>query len=82
MSKSEIKELSFMIVFCIINSIIAFVITGALGITNTIIIKSLSVIYGCITWEVVIFMVLMLIESIIYDGFFSDNPFISKIQTY
>lgn len=82
MSKSEIKELSFMIVFCIINSIIAFVITGALGITNTIIIKSFSTIYGDITWEVVIFMGLLLIESIIYDGFFSDDPFFYKLQTY
>lgn len=82
MSKLEIKELSFMIVFCIINSIIAFVITGALGITNTIIIKSFSTIYGDITWEVVIFMGLLLIESIIYDGFFSDDPFFYKLQTY
>lgn len=82
MSKSEIKELSFMIVFCIINSIIAFVITAALGITNTIIIKSFSTIYGDITWEVVIFMILLLIEGIIYDGFFSDNPFFYKLQTY
>lgn len=81
MSKSEIKELSFMVVFCIINSIIAFVITGALSITNTIIIKSFSTIYGDITWEVVIFMGLLLIESIIYDGLFSDDPFFSKLET-
>ena len=78
MSKSEIKELSFMIVFCIINSIIAFVITTALGITNTIIIKSFSTIYGDITWEVVIFMGLMLIESLIYDIFSINEPYFSK----
>lgn len=73
MSKSEIRDLSFMIIFCIINTIIAFTITGLLGVTNTIIIRSFSAIYGDITWEVVIFMVLMLIESIIYDGFYSNS---------
>ena len=73
MSKSEIRDLSFMIIFFITNTIIAFTITGLLGVTNTIIIKSFSAIYGDITWEVVIFMVLMLIESIIFDGFYSNS---------
>lgn len=78
MSKSEVKELIIMLIFSILNAIIAFAITGLFGITNTVIIKSFSLIYGDITWEVIIFMSLMFIEALIYDGFYSDKHYFSK----
>lgn len=67
MSKSEIKELIAIIIFSIINTFIAFTITNLLGISNTIVFRTFSAIYGDITWEVIIFMGLSLIEAIIYE---------------
>lgn len=38
-----------------------------LGIVNVVVLKSMSILYGEITWEVIIVMSLSLIESIIYE---------------
>ena len=67
MSKSELKEIIGVVIFGVINTYIAFAITNFLGITNTIILKSFSAIYGDITWEVVIFLGLSLIQATIYE---------------
>lgn len=80
MLKSEIKEIFFMIIFCILNTFIAFAITDFLEIADTIVIKTFSVIYGDITWEVIIFMGLMLIASLIYDGIYDNESCLSKLH--
>lgn len=67
MSKTEIKEVIVAFIFAILNTIVAFYITNLLGISNTIILRTFSVTYGDITWEVVIFMGLSLIEALIYE---------------
>lgn len=67
MSKSELKEIICVVIFGVINTFIAFTITNFLGISNTIILKTFSVIYGDITWEVVIFLGISLIEATIYE---------------
>lgn len=67
MSKKDIKEIIGVIICGILNTIIAVYITTALGIYNTIILRTFSVLYGDVTWEVVIFMGLSLIEVCIYQ---------------
>ena len=67
MSKSDLKEIIGVVIVGIINTIIACTITNFLGIYNTIILKTFSLMYGDITWEVVIFMGLSLIEAILYE---------------
>jgi len=67
MSKTEIKEIVGVIIFAVLNTIIAFFITNLLGISNTVILRTFSVTLGDITWEVVIFMALSLIEALIYE---------------
>lgn len=67
MSKSELKEIIGVVIFGAINTFIAFAITNFLGIYNTIILRTFSVMYGDITWEVVIFMGISLIEALIYE---------------
>lgn len=67
MSKSELKEIIGVVIFGTINTFIAFAITNFLGISNTIILRTFSVIYSDITWDVVIFLGLSLIEAIIYE---------------
>lgn len=67
MSKLELKEMIGVVIFGIINTYIAFAITNFLGISNTIILRTASVIYGDITWEVVIFMGISLIQAAIYE---------------
>ncbi len=66
MYKSELKEIIGVVIFGAINTFIAFAITNFLGIYNTIILRTFTVMYGDITWEVVIFMGLSLVEAIIY----------------
>ena len=61
------KEFIAILIFYLINIIIAFYITNMLGIVNVIVLKSMSILYGEITWEVIIVMSLSLIESIIYE---------------
>ena len=61
------KELIAILIFYLINIIIAFYITNMLGIVNVVVLKSMSILYGEITWEVIIVMSLSLIESNIYE---------------
>ena len=61
------KEFIAILIFYLINIIIAFYITNKLGIVNVVVLKSMSILYGEITWEVIIVMSLSLIESIIYE---------------
>ena len=61
------KEFIAILIFYLINIIIAFYITNMLGIVNVVVLKSMSILYGEITWEVIIVMSLSLIESIIYE---------------
>ena len=75
MSKSELNEIIGVVIFGAINTFIAFAITNFLGISNTIILRTFSAIYGDITWEVVIFMGLSLIEACIYE--YNNCKFIS-----
>ena len=76
MSKIELKELIGIILFGTINTFVACLITIYLGIYKTVIIKSYSLVYGDITWEVVIFFALSFIESVIYEYF--NNKIISN----
>ena len=55
------KEFIAILIFYLINIIIAFYITNMLGIVNVVVLKSMSILYG----EIV--MSLSLIESIIYE---------------
>ena len=61
------KEFIAILIFYLINIIIAFYITNMIGIVNVVVLKSMSILYGEITWEVIIVMSLSLIESIIYE---------------
>lgn len=63
----QIKETVLFVVLVAINMIISVIITNLLGIYNTIIIKTFSLIYGDITWEVIIFFGLALIEISVYS---------------
>lgn len=67
MTKTEIKELIAIIFIGLINILISFTITALLGISNTVVIKTFSVMYGDITWEVIIFMSLSIILASIYE---------------
>lgn len=67
MSNTKIKQLLFIILFVTINLVISFSITYSLGITNTIIYRSVTSMISEITYEMVIFMLLALIESSIYE---------------
>lgn len=76
MSKTELKELIGIILFGTINTFVACLITISLGIYKTVMIKSYSLVYGDITWEVVIFFALSFIESVIYECF--NNKILSN----
>lgn len=65
--KRNAKEFILILTCYIINIIIAFYITNILGIVNVVVLRSFSVLYGDITWEVIIVMFLSLIEGIIYE---------------
>lgn len=67
MSKDKIKEVIGIIIFAIVNISIAYLITIKLGIANTVVIRTFSALYSEITWEVIIFLGLSLIEAIIYE---------------
>lgn len=77
MSKSEKKELFIILLCCIINTIIAFTITGLCSITNTVIMKSL--IYGDITVEIIVFTGLLFIDALLYEFFFSIESSLSEL---
>ena len=61
------KELVGVIIFTIINLVIAYLITTSLGVKDTILYQSLTATNYSITYEVIIWIVLGLIESIIYE---------------
>lgn len=66
MSKKEIKDLIIFVIFSIINSSIAYMITYYFGIQNIILYQSLTAMQYTITYEVIIFFVFSLIEATIY----------------
>lgn len=66
MSKKEIKDLIIFIIFSIINISIAYMITSYFGIQNIILYQSLTAMQYTITYEVIIFFVLSLVEASIY----------------
>ena len=66
MSKKEIKDLLIFIIFSIINISIAYMITSYFGIQNIILYQSCTAMQYTITYEVIIFFVLSLVEATIY----------------
>lgn len=64
---SKVREIFVIIIFAITNIIISFLITNLFGISNTVVFRTYSAISGEITWEVIIFFSLSLIEAIIYE---------------
>lgn len=66
MSKKEIKDLLIFIIFSIINISIAYMITSYFGIQNIILYQCLTAMQYTITYEVIIFFVLSIVETTIY----------------
>lgn len=66
MSKKEIKDLIIFIIFSIINISIAYMITSYFEIQNIILYQSYTAMQYTITYEVIIFFVLSLVEATIY----------------
>ena len=66
MSKKEIKDLLIFIIFSIINISIAYMITFYFGIQNIILYQSLTAMQYTITYEVIIFFVLSIVEATVY----------------
>lgn len=64
---SKVREIFVTIILAIINIMISFFMTNLLGISNTVVFRTYSAISGDITWEVIIFFALSLIEVIIYE---------------
>lgn len=64
---SKVREIFVIIIFAITNIIISFLITNLFRISNTVVFRTYSAISGEITWEVIIFFALSLIEAIIYE---------------
>lgn len=67
MSNSKIKQFIFIILFITINLLVSFFITNSLGIFNTVIYRSVTSMISEITYEMIIFMGLALVESSIYE---------------
>lgn len=65
--RCDIKELIGYILFAILNFIIAYLITIPLNINDVILYKSLTATNYIITYEVIIWFVLSLIEAYIYE---------------
>ena len=70
---SKVKEVFLIITFAIINIFLAFTITNLLGISNIIVLKTFSAMYGDITWEVIIFFIFSIVEAIIHECFKKRN---------
>lgn len=70
---SKVREIFVTIIFAIINIMISFFMTNLLGISNTVVFRTYSAISGDITWEVIIFFALSLIEVIIYELYKKKN---------
>jgi len=63
----NIKEGIGVILFSIINIIIAYLITTSLGIKEVILFQSYTATNNIITYEVIIWFILGLIEAVIYE---------------
>ena len=63
----KFKKIIIIFIFILFNLILTFTLTNLLGIYNIIILKSYCFVYHDITWEFIIFMMLSLIESFIYE---------------
>ena len=66
MSKTDLKEILFIVLFSVINISIAYLTTYILGIQNNIIFTVYTAFPQNITYEVIIFMLLSLYESVFY----------------
>lgn len=73
MSKYEIKELVLGILVILINFSIAFLITFCLGIQNTVVYHSYMTSIGDITYEIILFWLISIIEYIVYYFKFEIN---------
>lgn len=75
MSTSTMRkgELVLMLVLVLINTVMTFSITNSLGISNTIAIQTVSVIWGDIPWDAIVFMLLFSAEALIYQCYISRN---------
>lgn len=71
--KQNIKEIIGFIIFSIINIIIAYDITTALGIKDVILYKTITATTGDITYEVIIWWFLTFIEALIYEKITQKN---------
>ena len=67
---SKIRKIYLPIILLIINTIISFFIPYLLGISNTIIFSSLCYIVGDITYEIVIFFCLSIVEYIFLNYYY------------
>lgn len=67
MLSTEFKQFLSIVLFIIINLVISFSITYSLGMPNTVIYRSVISMISEITWEIVIFIGLSLVESSIYE---------------
>lgn len=67
MMKLQLKNLIFILLLMVINTIISFSITYIFGIQNIVIFKTLSFICDSITYEILIFIALSIMEGIIYE---------------
>ena len=64
---SKVREIFAIIIFGIINTIIAFSITSLLGVSNIVLFRTYTATFGDMTWEVIIFLALSLVEASIYE---------------
>ena len=64
---SKVRETFAIIIFGIINTIIAFSITSLLGVSNVVVFRTYTATFGDMTWEVIIFLALSLVEASIYE---------------
>lgn len=64
---SKVREIFAIIIFGIINAIIALSITGLLEVSNVVVFRTYTATFGDITWEVIIFFALSLFEATIYE---------------
>lgn len=73
MTKKEIIDIVYFSISSFINIVLSFFITTLFGISNTILLKSCSAIYGDITWEVIIFFTFSIIGASIYENYMKKH---------
>ena len=61
------KEIFTIIIFLILNIFLTYIITNIFNINNIIVFNLMTSFYGNITSESIIFILLSMIESIIYE---------------